>query len=91
MTSYSDEEVKRELLDWRDVKDLKEHFSLTVTGKDLDILVWAAEQYLKAKPVIEWYADRENYERTWDESGDPGWINVVGDNGQRAREFLNGR
>lgn len=53
-------------------------------------VMWAAEQYLKAKPVIEWYADKENYERKWDAAGEPMYIKAIDDFGNRAREFLNG-
>lgn len=94
MTSYSDEEVKEvikglgEFLDWAKTQHLVSENSAWKEGTKL---IWAASQYLKAKPVIEWYGDKENYKRTWDENNDPQWINVIDDYGQRARKFLEGK
>jgi hypothetical protein len=55
---------------------------------------WAASQYLEAKKVLEWYANEENHglpaklTRTGMESlSTP----VQDDQGQRAREFLEGK
>lgn len=86
MTSYSDEEVKEAIKG--------NEYPPAWNDRQMEVLQWAASQYLKAKMVVEWYGDKENYKRTWDENNDPKWINVIEDYGQRAREFLeesNGR
>lgn len=49
------------------------------------MIIWAAEQYLKAKPVIEWYGDLNNYANG--ECCD--LENINHDSGKRAQEFLN--
>jgi len=92
MTSYSDEEVKEainglgEFLDWARAQHLVSENS---AWKESAKLIWAAEQYLKAKQVIEWYGDRMNYEMPLLTLSAEPLINE--DEGQRAREFLNGR
>lgn len=75
MTSYSDEEVRKAIED-------SERICATLHYVNEKVM-WAAEQYLKAKPVIEWYADESKYQPTYTDAP-----LISGDEGQRAREFL---
>lgn len=89
MTSYSDEEVK-------------EAIAYTKGSETLPViaeLVWAASQYLKAKQVIEWYAEPGTY-KPHNGIHDPKTgvtmdvylpADIQFDAGRRAREFLNNK
>ena len=83
MTSYSDEEVREAVAKFKEF----EAWQAQVHGYKVEDttakIYWAAEQYLKAKPVIEWYADESKYQPTYTDAP-----LISGDEGQRAREFL---
>lgn len=89
MTNYTDDEV-REAID--------KCFDCYDDGYSAGICRWAAEQYLKAKPVIEFYADKEKYDddkMVYEQLQGAHRIirlqeaTMKLDVGQRAREFLN--
>lgn len=81
--TYTDEEIQQAL-------EFFEHKN-AMNGSVVNPLIWASSEYLKAKEVLEWYEDENNYSCEYGEDSEGYWhenspANI--DEGQRAREFL---